>query len=685
MSIDLKKIIEQFPDCIANGDKLKGILSDLYASEPKGVINTLVTIVKSGIAKEMQNTAVTDLDKARWKKQLEDDYAISEKVVENCLALWLSAIAAGDETNVFIQKTVTKVPTKSALKPITISNADFEIKDGVLVKYKGSNPSVVIPDGVTSIGERAFYSCHGLESITIPNSVKNIGKAAFEHCCDLTSVKIPDSVTSIGEEAFCLCIKLTSVTIGNNVTSIGKKGFSDCRELTSITIPESVTSIAEKAFYFCMELTSITIPESVTSIGESAFADCDKLTYNVKDNLKYLGNSKNPYFYLAGSTSTSISEAKIDSNCRLVAVDAFKGCSGLTYNETDNLKYLGNSENPYLYLAGATSTSITEAKINLNCRHIGPCAFEGCRGLTSVTIPEGVTSIGESAFYGCGGLISVTIPENVTSIGKWAFSDCRGLTRIMIPDSVTFIEDGTFGECSGLASITIPESVTSIGCEAFHGCSGLTSVTIPDSVTSIGENVLGFCSGLTSITIGNSVTTIGEYAFMECTELTSITIGNSVTSIGESAFARCDKLIYNVKDHFKYLGNLEKPYLYLVGPTSIDITEATIDANCRLIGCGAFYNCSSLTSITIPNSVTSIGEKAFLACRSLKSITIPNNVTCIGNSAFLGCRRLTSIVYQGRKDQWIAVNAGEILDPKTPEFCVHCTDGDEQAFWVCPF
>lgn len=122
MSIDLKKIIEQFPDCITNGDKLKGILSDLYASEPKGVINTLVTIVKSGIAKEMQNTAVTDLDKARWKKQLEDVYALSEKVVENCLALWLSAIVVDDKKNAYTQKSITK------------PSSNIEIKDGALLQ-----------------------------------------------------------------------------------------------------------------------------------------------------------------------------------------------------------------------------------------------------------------------------------------------------------------------------------------------------------------------------------------------------------------------------------------------------------------------------------------------------------------------------------------------------------------------
>ena len=137
---------------------------------------------------------------------------------------------------------------------------------------------LVIPDGVTSIGYRAFQSCSGLTSITIPNSVTSIGNYAFDECSGLTSVTIPNSVTSIGSGAFYGCSGLTSITIPNSVTSIGNYAFEGCSGLTSITIPNSVTSIGSKMFYGCSGLTSITIGSGVKSIASSAFTKCSNLT-----------------------------------------------------------------------------------------------------------------------------------------------------------------------------------------------------------------------------------------------------------------------------------------------------------------------------------------------------------------------------------------------------------------------
>ena len=156
--------------------------------------------------------------------------------------------------------------------------------------------------------------------------------------------------------------------------------------------------------------------------------------------------------------------------------------------------------------------------------------------ITSVSLPDGLTSIGYSAFNGCYSLTSITIPNSVTSIGERAFYNCRFLTSITIPNSVTSIGDNAFYNCWNLTSVTIPNSVTSIRDGAFSGCSSLTSVTIPNSVTSIGERAFYDCFSLSSITIPNSVTSIGDYAFEYCRSLTSITIPNSVTSIGDYAF-----------------------------------------------------------------------------------------------------------------------------------------------------
>ncbi len=281
---------------------------------------------------------------------------------------------------------------------------------------------------------------------------------------------------------------------------------------------------------------------------------------------------------------------------------------------------------------------------------IGSSAFRHCSGLTSVTIPDSVTSIGSDAFYYCSGLTSITIPDSVTSIGSDAFAHCSGLTSVTIPDSVTSIGSSAFFYCSGLTSITIPDSVTSIGTWAFAYCSGLTSVTIPDSVTSIGSYAFGSCSGLTSITIPDSVTSIGSEAFTSCSALTAITVDEN-----NAKYSSLDGVLFN-KDKTTLIqypaGKTDTPYVIPDSVTSIGshafaacsgLTSVTIPDSVTSIGSSAFAACSGLTSITIPDSVTSIGSHAFANCSSLTSVTIPDSVTSIGYDAFAHCSGLTSI------------------------------------------
>ena len=196
-------------------------------------------------------------------------------------------------------------------------------------------------------------------------------------------------------------------------------------------------------------------------------------------------------------------------------------------------------------------------------------------------------------FSGCSGLTSIVIPNSVTSIGKSAFYGCKGLTSIEIPNSVTRFGDSAFQMCTGLTSIVIPNSVKSIDAFAFRDCSGLTSIEIP-----------------------NSVTSFGDYAFENCTGLTNVTIGTSVTSIGNNAFNntawynnQTDGVIYAGKVLYKYKGTMPSN-------TSVVVKEGTLG-----VVDYAFYGCSGLTSVVIPNSVTSIGYDAFYNCTGLTSIT----------------------------------------------------------------
>ena len=173
---------------------------------------------------------------------------------------------------------------------------------------------------------------------------------------------------------------------------------------------------------------------------------------------------------------------------------------------------------------------------------LGDHVFYDCSGLTSLTLPSGLTEIGVGAFEACSGLTSITLPSGVTSIGECAFIYCRGLTSITLPSGVTKIGNDAFEACSGLTSLTLPSGLTEIGHGAFQYCSGLTSLTLPSGVTEIGDLTFAACSGLTSLTLPSGVTSIGDYAFYDCSGLTSITLPSGLTSIGDDAFQYCSGL-----------------------------------------------------------------------------------------------------------------------------------------------
>ena len=313
------------------------------------------------------------------------------------------------------------------------------------------------------------------------------------------------------------------------------------------------------------------------------------------------------------------------------------------------------------------SSSLTTITLPESVTSIGSKAFYGCSSLTDINIPASVTSIGDEAFYNCKGLTSISIPENsqLTSIGASAFSNCSSLTDINIPASVTSIGASAFYNCSSLTAINIPASVTSIGDQAFSNCKGLTSISIPENsqLTSIGASAFSNCKGLTAINIPASVTSIGEKAFSNCSSLTSITIpeNSQLTSIGENAFRdtawysnQPAGILYVGKVVYSYRGKLPSQIEFKEGTVSVSnnafyensqLVAINIPASVTSIGSKAFYGCSSLTSITIPENsqLTSIGELAFYRNRQLVAINIPASVTSIGASAFYDCDGLTSI------------------------------------------
>lgn len=382
-----------------------------------------------------------------------------------------------------------------ALVPTTAlaADSDFVIENGVLTEYTGPGGDVTIPEGVTRIGDEAFYDCDRLISVTIPDGVTSIGKSVFSWSYSLTSVTIPDSVTDIGEEA-----------------------FSGCNNLTGVIIPSGVTSIGDGAFYWCNSLTNVTIPDSVTSIGEEAFSGCDSLievsvaggnpSYASQDGVLFSKDRTKLIQYPGGKAGAYV----IPSGVTDIEQGAFRECRGLTGVTIPN--------------------SMTE---------IGKSAFAYCHSMVSITIPDSVTEIGESAFTKCSSLTNITIPGSVTEIGDWAFQECISLSSVTLSNGVTEVGDWAFAYCHSLTNITIPSSVTEIGWHAFYWCENLASVTLRPSLNEVKEGIFPACKGLADVTISGNVKAIGQYAFANSEGLKRVVLEPGVTTIENGAFSGC--------------------------------------------------------------------------------------------------------------------------------------------------
>ena len=636
-----------------------------------------------------------------------------------------------------------------------IDGVIYEVIDQKTVKVKSysnrnSNiieiPSQVDINGkaylVTEIGSEAFIDCTGLTSVTIPNSITLIGASAFSGCSGLTEVYYnAENCSTMGSYSYPVfrnCSNLKKLNIGNNVKTIPNYAFKNCTGLTEITIPNSITAIGSDAFYGCTGLTEVYYnAENCSTMGSYSypvFHGCSNLKkLNIGNNVKIIPNYA---FY----NCSGLTEITIPNSVTAIGDAAFYGCSNLklVINLSNLTISKGASNNGYVaYYANnvinAPNGSIVEDFVFSKANNtntliaylgnanelilpndfngenytIGANAFYNCSNLTSVTIPNSVTSIGASAFSGCSGLTEVTIPNSITAIGSDAFYGCTGLTEVnisefsawckidfgggsanplyyakklklngseitnlVIPNDIPEIKQYAFYNCSNLTSVTIPNSITSIGASAFQDCSNLTEVYYnAENCSTMGSSsypVFYGCSNLKKLNIGNNVKTIPNYAFKNCTGLTEITIPNSVTVIGDAAFYGCSnlKFVINLSNLTISKGASNNGYVAYYANNVINAPNGSIvedfvfskanNTNTLIAYLG------NANELILPNDFNgenyTIGANAFYNCSNLTSVTIPNSITAIGSDAFSGCSNLTTLILEDGSEDISGLN-----------------------------
>ena len=455
---------------------------------------------------------------------------------------------------------------------------------------------IVIPDGVTSIGNRAFYYSN-ITSVTIPASVKNIGYTAFDGCSSLTAVHISDL------SAWC---GITFKDISANPLRYGTM-YLNGEAITDLVIPADVTSIAAYSLR-SPKLTSVTIHSGVTSIGSDAFNGCSALE-------------------------------------KVCIEDLAAWCAVEFGDDSANPLYYGD-----LYVNGEM---VTDLVIPDSVTKISKYAFVNYDALKTVTVPASVKEIAYGAFYDCDGMTTVTVAEGLERVGDYAFYSCGALTTAEFPDSVGYLGQNMFSHCTALTSFRVPANVKSIPYNAFYYCSALEELTLQEGLASINSSAFYYCNKLNTLYIPATVVNIYSYAFRACTSVTEIYFAGNAPSIASDSFVSVNANAYypyNAEgwDDSKlvhYGGTLTwstySPAGVVAQGTCGDNLRWSLDEEGGLIisGTGDMYE------YAISGGKTSAPWKNYTS--SIAQVTVDKGVTHIGKYAFYGCSKLTKLDFRG--------------------------------------
>lgn len=485
---------------------------------------------------------------------------------------------------------------------------------------------VNLPVNIEFIGESAFEECVSIQNITFPVNLNEIGNYAFYNCLSLNNVNFPASLAKIGVGAFMFCNNITEFIIPAGLTSIGKAAFTDCKNLTGIMVSNSNPNYSSlngvlydkhktKLLAYSNKATNSTsfvIPESVDTIDSRAFANTDIESVVLPLNLRVINTN-------AFAGCTKLGSVSIPASTIVITGNPFNACSLLTQITVHTNNQNFESVNGLLY---TKNRQILKAV---------PLMFEG-----SLTVDAATTEIGDRALYYCDKITQLNLPANLQKIGYASIYNCKGLSSIVIPNSITSIDEWAFGWNENLQTVQMSNSLSSLGDCAFYKCPKLTSIQLPNSLTVLNSYTFGENESLTNVQLPTNLKSINRSCFYKCTNLSGILLPSGLTTIGSWAFEQTGLLEVIIPNTVSIIGD---GLFY----SSTSLKKVILPQNLSSINNYSFYNCISLEDINIPSQLTSINYSAFNGCVKLPGVTLPSTVGSIAPYAFNNCSSLAFV------------------------------------------
>lgn len=544
-----------------------------------------------------------------------------------------------------------------------------------------TDTTVVLPDSVTSIGDKAFYKNTKITTFAVPARLQNIGESAFEGCTGITTLTFEggegDADLRIEGRAFYGCWKIEALTLTENVRYLGESAFGDTRHITEVTVNSSG---------------SVTFKDGAFV---SVYGGSDVRTLHIGKGLANVDISA-----VFGGTNAVLATVTVDKENNYY----YEGSDGVIYDKHLNEEQV-NVPTKILYYP-----MLKEGEYELpgSITTIGANVFVGRKKLTKVTIGANVTEIGNAAFKDCTALTEVvwkkpaasaegvTAEEQALTLGDNVFSGCYGFTAFVLPARVTSIGEGAFQNCKYMTTFTFEDGTgaLTIGAKAFSGCHALTALALREGVVSVGDGAFANCAELVSVSLPASVERLGTWAEVqeegsETKKYTFVSMDLFKTTGVSPKLERVDVNENNTHYYsengmlfgkyekegdettakevpvrlyfcpFAKTGDVKLPntlieiykeaFAYNTGVTSVSF-NGELASEAFDIGENALYNATALTTFELPVGLKTIKTGLFKGCSGLKTIVVPNTVSSIAAGAFQGCVSLATVNFAEGND-----------------------------------